>query len=170
MSEARECFQGRQSRSSALSEPLLLCFTLALALSAPVTWVTVSLKTQAEIQPTFPKPYTRPHNSRDCPRSLCSILSCVWLFVTPWTAVCQAPLSVEFSRQEFWGGFPFPTPEGLPDPEMERESCISCICRQILYHLHHLGNPSQSSGVPRHEVPVLMVLYLSFKFKSSFKI
>ena len=29
---------------------------------------------------------------------------CVQLFVTPWTVACQAPLSMEFSRQEYWGG------------------------------------------------------------------
>ena len=32
------------------------------------------------------------------------ILSCVWLFVTPWTVAHQAPLSIEFSRQEYWSG------------------------------------------------------------------
>ena len=36
------------------------------------------------------------------------------LFATPWTAACQAPLSMEFSRQEYWRGLPFPTPGGLP--------------------------------------------------------
>ena len=34
---------------------------------------------------------------------------------TPWTVVCQAPLSMEFSRQEYWSGLPFPSPEDLPD-------------------------------------------------------
>ena len=37
-------------------------------------------------------------------------LSCVWLFVTSWTGPCSAPLSMEFSRQEYWSGSPFPTP------------------------------------------------------------
>ena len=37
-------------------------------------------------------------------------LSHVQLFVTPWTVACQAPLSMEFSRQEYWSGLPFPTP------------------------------------------------------------
>ena len=31
------------------------------------------------------------------------------LFVTPWTVACQAPLSMEFSRQDYWSGLPFPT-------------------------------------------------------------
>ena len=37
----------------------------------------------------------------------------VQLFVTPWTVACQAPLSMEFSRQEHWSGLPFPTPAHL---------------------------------------------------------
>ena len=37
----------------------------------------------------------------------------------PWTGVCQAPLSMGFSRQEYWSGFPFPSPGDLPDPGME---------------------------------------------------
>ena len=43
-------------------------------------------------------------------------LSCVWLFGTPWTAPHQAPLSMGFSRQEYWNGLPFPSPGDLPDP------------------------------------------------------
>ena len=35
---------------------------------------------------------------------------------TPWTAVCQAPLSVEFSRQEYWSGLPFLSPGDFPNP------------------------------------------------------
>ena len=34
---------------------------------------------------------------------------------TPWTVACQAPLSMGFSRQEYWSGFPFPSPGDLPD-------------------------------------------------------
>ena len=33
---------------------------------------------------------------------------------TPWTVACQAPLSIEFSRQEYWSGLPFPSPGDLP--------------------------------------------------------
>ena len=39
--------------------------------------------------------------------------------VTPWTVACQAPLSVEFSRQECWSGLPFPSPGHLLDPRIE---------------------------------------------------
>ena len=37
----------------------------------------------------------------------------------PWTLACQALLSVEFSRQEYWSGLPCPTPRDLPDPGVE---------------------------------------------------
>ena len=43
-------------------------------------------------------------------------LSCVRLFAISWTVGYQALLSVEFSRQEYWNGLPFPSPRDLPDP------------------------------------------------------
>ena len=38
---------------------------------------------------------------------------------TPWAVACQAPLSMEFSKQEYWSGLPFPSPGDLPNPEIE---------------------------------------------------
>ena len=46
-------------------------------------------------------------------------LSRVRLFVTPWTVARQASLSVDFSRQEYWSGLPFPSPGDLPNPGIE---------------------------------------------------
>ena len=43
-------------------------------------------------------------------------LSHVRFFGTPWTVACQAPPFMEFSRQEYWSGLPFPSPGDLPDP------------------------------------------------------
>ena len=43
------------------------------------------------------------------------LLSCVQLFVTPWTVAHQAPPSMGFSRQEYWSGLPCPSPGDLPD-------------------------------------------------------
>ena len=43
-------------------------------------------------------------------------------FVTPWTVTCQAPLSMECSRQEYWGGLPFPPSGDLPDPGIKPAS------------------------------------------------
>ena len=47
------------------------------------------------------------------------LLSRVWLFATPWTAACQAPLSMKFPRQEYWSGLLFPSPGDLPNPGMK---------------------------------------------------
>ena len=46
-------------------------------------------------------------------------LSHVQLFVTPWTVARQAPLSMGFSRQEYWSGLPCSPPQDLPDPGIE---------------------------------------------------
>ena len=51
--------------------------------------------------------------------SVAGVLSCIQLFVTPWTVVHQAPLSMGFSRHEYWSGLPFPSPGDLPDPGIE---------------------------------------------------
>ena len=50
------------------------------------------------------------------------MLSCVQLFVTPWTVAIQAPLSMGFSRQEYWSGLQFPSPARLPDSGIETAS------------------------------------------------
>ena len=41
------------------------------------------------------------------------------LFATPWTIAYHSPQSMEFSRQEYWSGLPFPSPGDLPDPGIE---------------------------------------------------
>ena len=46
-------------------------------------------------------------------------LSRVRLLATPWTVAYQDPLSMGFSRQEYWSGLPFPSPGDLPDPGIE---------------------------------------------------
>ena len=50
---------------------------------------------------------------------VCVCVSHVQLFATPWTVAHQASLSMEFSRQEYWSGFPFPPPEEFLNPEIE---------------------------------------------------
>ena len=52
-------------------------------------------------------------------RKKVKLLSHVQLFATPWTVAYQVPLSMGFSRQEYWSGLPFPSPRDLPDPEIE---------------------------------------------------
>ena len=52
-------------------------------------------------------------------------LSHVRLFAIPWTVAHQAPLSMGFSRQEYWSGWPFPSPGDLSDPGIELMSPVS---------------------------------------------
>ena len=53
------------------------------------------------------------------------VFSHVQLFVTPWTTACQAPLSMEFSKQDYWSGLPRPLSGDLPDPGIKPESLVS---------------------------------------------
>ena len=65
-------------------------------------------------------------------------LSRVQLFVTPWTVAYQAPLSMGFSRQEYWSGLPFASPGDLPKPGSNPGLLH---CRQTLYRLSTEGGP-----------------------------
>ena len=70
-------------------------------------------------------------------------VSRVCLFVTPRTVARRAPLPMEFSSQEYWNGYPFPSPGDLPGPGTE---LWSHTLQVVLYHLSHQGNPSTSYG------------------------
>ena len=59
----------------------------------------------------------------------------------------QAPLSVGFSRQEYWSGLPFPSPGDLPNPRIEPGLLH---CRQILYRLSYEGTLHGTRPKPRH--------------------
>ena len=59
-------------------------------------------------------------------------------FVIPWTVACQAPLSMEFSRQEYWGGLPFPSLRDLSDPGIKP---TSPALEGRLLPLSHQGSP-----------------------------
>ena len=66
------------------------------------------------------------------------VLSCVQLFVTPWTIAHQDPLSMTFSRQEYWSGLPFPTPWDIPDPGIEHMSPESLALQADSLPLSHV--------------------------------
>ena len=51
--------------------------------------------------------------------------SCFDSSLSPWTVARQAPLSMEFCRQEYWSGLPFPPPGDLPDPGIKSASPVS---------------------------------------------
>ena len=65
--------------------------------------------------------------------------SSVQLFATLWTVAHQAPLSVEFPRQEYWSGLLFPIPGDLPDPGIEPKNSVSPALQAGFLPLCHLG-------------------------------
>ena len=59
----------------------------------------------------------------------------IQLFATLWTLACQAPLSMEFFRQEFWSGLAMSSSRGIfPNEGLNCISYVSCIGRWVLYH------------------------------------
>ena len=71
------------------------------------------------------------------------VLTHIRLFVTPWTAAYRAPLSIEFSRQEYWNGLPLPSPRNLPLPGIEPTSVASATLADglFIYQLSHWRSP-----------------------------
>ena len=64
------------------------------------------------------------------------LLSRARLFVTPWAVAYQAPLSMGFSRQEYWSGFPFPSP-GYSHKMAQNKWVSNCVPRNILSMLQN---------------------------------
>ena len=83
----------------------------------------------------------RPNTQTGKKKKKMKSLSRVRLFGTPWTVAYQAPLSVGFSRQEYWSGLPFPSPGDLPNPGIEPGSPV----------LQADALPSEPPGKPQLE-------------------
>ena len=69
--------------------------------------------------------------------------SYVRLFAIPWTEACLAPLSMEFSMQEYWSGLPFPSPGDLPDLGIEPGSLEP---RAVSLPTESLGKPNEEAA------------------------
>ena len=100
------------------------------------TWITKSLCCTPETNKTLFMNYAPVYKIKGFKKSMKTkklqtavicvlMLLCVPLFVTPWIIAHQAPLSMGFSRQEYWSGLPFPPPGHLPDPGVEPTSHMS---------------------------------------------
>ena len=74
-----------------------------------------------------------------------SHFSCVQLYATLWTVTCQAPLSVGFSRQEYWNGLPCPPPGDLPNPGIEPKPLKSPALQADSFPLVPPGKPSTTN-------------------------
>ena len=66
--------------------------------------------------------------------------------MTPWTVACQAPLSMGFSRQEYWSGLPCPPPGDLPDPGIEPSSLMSPASAGGFFTTSATGGTESLSG------------------------
>ena len=74
----------------------------------------------------------------------------VWSFATPWVIACQAPLSMGFSKQEYWSGLPFPAPADLLDPEIKSKPLLSPVLAGAFSTTEPPGKPSST----RHQLPI----------------
>ena len=70
--------------------------------------------------------------------------SCLRLFATPWTVAHQVPLSMEFSRQEYWSGLPCPPSGDLPHSEIEP---VASALQADSLPLSHQGSPLGSHKI-----------------------
>ena len=85
------------------------------------------------------------HPKNEVVAHMCVCVLChfsrVWLFATPWTIAPEAPLSMGFSRQDYWSGLAFPTPGDLPNPGIQPESPVSPTLQVHSLPLSHQGKP-----------------------------
>ena len=72
---------------------------------------------------------------------MCSVTSHVKLLTALWTASCQAPLSIGYSRQGYWIGLPFLLPGNVPDPEVET---VSAALEDEFFTTELLGKPKET--------------------------
>ena len=94
-----------------------------------------------------------------------SCFSCVWLLATLWTVACQAPLSMKFSRQEYWSQLPSPSAGDLPN----QGSNLSLLC---LFHWQAGSFPLAPPAKPQilgvchsFSKPLHMANFTDFPFK-----
>ena len=73
--------------------------------------------------------------------SVSQLFSCIWIFATLWTIDHQTPLSMGFSRQEYWSGLPVPPPRDLPNPGIEPMSPVFPALADGLFVTEPPGKP-----------------------------
>ena len=76
-----------------------------------------------------------------CVACTLSCFSRIRLFTTLWTVTCQAPLSMAFSKQQYWSGLPCPPPGGLPKLGIKPASPVAPALQADSLPLRHLGSP-----------------------------
>ena len=93
-------------------------------------------------------------------------LSRVQLCATPWTVAHWASLSMEFSRQDYWSGLPFPPPGDLPNPGIKPASPGSPTLQADVLPLSYQGSSSTSSSQVAFSLKKLLLKVLHLKIDS----
>ena len=91
------------------------------------------------------------------------LLSHVRLSPTPWTIAGLAPLSMEFSRQEYWSGLPFPSPGDLPDPGIEPTTFASPAWAGGFFTTKPPGRSLLLSNTELHWQALWLTIFFIFK-------
>ena len=105
----------------------------AVSLPCPVPYLSVPLPGNLSVSSFC--------NTLDILSKYVCMLSRVQLFVTLWTVARQAPLSMEFSRQEYWSGLPFPPPEKTSWPRDWTQVSCSCYVARKFFTTEPVGKP-----------------------------
>ena len=92
-------------------------------------------------------------------------LSPIWFSAAPWTVALQAPLSMRFSRQEYWSGLPFPSPGNLPDPGIEPTSLASLACAGRLFTAESPGKLPIGNITSQTQSTFTYYPFLSWRWK-----
>ena len=95
-----------------------------------------------------------------CVCACAELFSHVRLSATPWSITRQAPLSVEFSKQEYWSGLPFPIPGDLPDPGIEPTSPASPILASRFFTIEPPEKPQLLIKLPQTVIEVTLLFIL----------
>ena len=135
----------------------------SLYLHSMKNWQVICSLRQTNVKQQWAKIFPR-ERVHDC------VLSSAWFFVTPWTVAHQAPLSMGFSRQEYWSGLSFPPPGDLPSPGTEPMSLAFPALQVDPLSLSHRGSPSifiQSSiiwALKRKEVVKHSTIWMNLEY------
>ena len=127
-SRSSRCWQGHTTSKNCRGQFFLASFILLLSDGNPRHWFAsrwhhsnLCLHSHSALFSLFASVFTGhvPSWVHAC------LLSRVWFFAITWTVAHQSPQFTGFSRQEYWGGLPFPPPRDLPDPGTELVSLVS---------------------------------------------
>ena len=121
-------YKTKGNKNQDLKETFSPIFIVLLCIRAKIWEQSMCLSMDEGIKKTwYINTHTHTHTHTHTCMCVCvlSHFSRVWLFVTLQTVVCQAPLSLGFSRQEYWSWLPCPPPRDFPDPGIELTSLMS---------------------------------------------